>query len=52
MRFEERISILKCSEKERLEMAFISILLDSDELRLSIYLKDCQKVGCGMNFQS
>lgn len=32
-------SILKCSEKGRLKMAFISIFLHFDELRLSRYLR-------------
>jgi hypothetical protein len=34
-----KISIFKCSEKGRLEMTFISIFLNFDERRLSLYLK-------------
>lgn len=40
MRLAERIiSILKYSEKGRLEMAFISIFLHFDALRLRLYLR-------------
>lgn len=39
MRFAERISILKFSEKGILEMAFIRIFLHFDELRLRLYLR-------------
>lgn len=40
MGFAKRINILKCSEKGRLEMAFISIVVHFDELRLRLFKAD------------